>query len=170
MQIPVLDTKELAGGKLSALLTRNASRDLFDTTNLLKLVDPADEQLRLVYVLYGAMNPRADWRQVTPDNLSASVKELKQKLIPVLRTKSLPAKKDDDAFAANLVAECKSLILPLFPLRQSEVEFISLLREEGEIKPSLLTRNHSMIETIQRHPALLRRATLLAEIENYDQS
>ena len=82
---------------------------MFDTTNLLKLVDPADEQLRLVYVLYGAMNPRADWRQVTPDNLSASVKELKQKLIPVLRTKSLPAKKDDDAFAANLVAECKSL-------------------------------------------------------------
>lgn len=158
LQIPVLDTKELAGGKLSALLTRNASRDLFDATNLLKLVDPADEQLRLVYVLYGAMNPRADWRQVTPDNLSASIKELKQKLIPVLRTKSLPAKKDDDAFAANLVAECKSLLLPLFPLRQSEVEFISLLREEGEIKPSLLTKNHSMIETIQRHPALLRRA------------
>ncbi len=95
---------------------------------------------------------------VIQNDFYATLFYLKQKLIPVLRTKSLPAKKDDDAFAANLVAECKSLLLPLFPLRQNEVEFISLLREEGEIKPSLLTRNHSMIETIQRHPALMRRA------------
>jgi predicted nucleotidyltransferase component of viral defense system len=158
LQIPILDTKELAGGKLSALLTRNASRDLFDTTQLLKLVDPADEQLRLAYVLYGAMNPRADWRQLTPDNLSANVKELKQKLIPVLRIKNLPAKKDDEAFVTDLVAECKRLISPLFPLRQNEVEFISLLRDQGEIKPSLLTNNPNMIESIQRHPSLLRRA------------
>ena len=30
LQIPILDTKELTAGKLSALLTRTASRDLFD--------------------------------------------------------------------------------------------------------------------------------------------
>lgn len=36
LRIPILDTKELTAGKLSALLTRTASRNLFDASNLLQ--------------------------------------------------------------------------------------------------------------------------------------
>src|ERR1700722_19888056 len=50
---PVLDPHELAAGKLVALLARHASRDLFDTHQLLtqQVLDP--EELRLGFVLYG---------------------------------------------------------------------------------------------------------------------
>lgn len=158
LQIPVLDIRELTSGKLSALLTRNASRDLFDTSNVLKEVDVGEEEFRLVYVLYAAMNPRVDWRNVTPDNISTNLPELRRRLVPLLRNGDLVAKKDDQAFVGNLINECKMLIAPLFPLHENEYEFISRLRDRGEIQPILLTSKADMIEKIQQHPALLRRA------------
>lgn len=57
-RIPVLDPYELAGGKLSALFSRNASRDLFDTHALLRRGGLEIGRLRQAFVLYGAMNRR----------------------------------------------------------------------------------------------------------------
>ncbi|MFN8656839.1 MAG: nucleotidyl transferase AbiEii/AbiGii toxin family protein [Candidatus Obscuribacterales bacterium] len=157
-QIPVLDTTELAAGKISALLTRRASRDLFDTSRLHAYVNPQDEQFRLIHVLYGAMNPRADWRNVGVENIAGDLKDLKRQLIPVLRVRDLAAKKDDEQMLSNMIDDCKKFVAPLFPLTATEREFIATLRDKGSIAAKLLTDNQDLIEKISKHPGLLRRA------------
>lgn len=157
-QIPVLDTKELAAGKISAPLTRKASRDLFDTSRLHAFIDPHDSQFRLKHVIYGAMNPRADLRNVGVDNIAGDLKELKRQLIPVLRLRDLAGKKDDAAMLAKLVDDCRTFVAPLFPLTEAEREFIATIREKGVIAADLLTTNADLIDKITKHPGLLRRA------------
>lgn len=160
LQIPILDTKELTAGKLSALLTRTASRDLFDANNLLQIQDPKDEDLRLMYVLYGAMNPRANWCDVSAENITADLKDLREKLIPVLKLVGAPDAKQYEKYAGDLVADCKKLMAPLFPLRENEREFISALRDKGELLPELLSKDDAFIEKVKMHPGLLRRADM----------
>jgi predicted nucleotidyltransferase component of viral defense system len=160
LQIPILDTKELTSGKLSALLTRTASRDLFDASNLLQKHDAENEDLRLMYVLYGAMNPRANWCDVSAENITADLKDLREKLIPVLKIAGAPDTKQHEQYAVNLVADCKKRMAPLFPLRENEREFVSRLRDKGELLPELLSRNDEFIKTAKVHPGLLRRADM----------
>lgn len=160
LQIRILDTKELTAGKLSALLTRTASRDLFDASNLLNHQDPKDEKLRLMYVLYGAMNPRANWCEISIENITADLKDLREKLIPVLKLAGAPEAKQYKKYAEDLVAECKKLMAPLFPLRDNEREFITALREKGELLPDLLSKDNEFIEKAKQHPGLLRRAAM----------
>lgn len=156
--IPVLDVMELAAGKISALLTRRASRDLFDTSRLQAFIDPRDPQFRLMHIIYGAMNPRADWRTIGVENIAGDLKELKRQLIPVLRTRDLAAKKDDEQMLSNLIADCKKFVAPLFPLSSAEHDFIATLREKGVIAADLLTSDNVLVEKIRKHPGLLRRA------------
>ena len=59
----MLDIHELAAGKLSALLSRHASRDLFDVHALHTSGKLDNQRLRLAFIIYGAMN-RKDWRTV----------------------------------------------------------------------------------------------------------
>ena len=59
--IPVVDIHELAAGKLAALLSRAASRDLFDTSQLLHVGGLDVAKLRLAFVVYGGIS-RKDWR------------------------------------------------------------------------------------------------------------
>jgi len=160
LQISILDTKELTAGKLSALLTRSASRDLFDASNLLHKLDPKDEDLRLIYVLYGAMNPRANWCDVTLENIKADLKDLKEKLIPVLRIAGAPEAQEREKYADDLVADCKRLMAPLFPLRQNERDFVTALRDAGELLPELLSKDNKFVERAKVHPGLLRRANM----------
>jgi predicted nucleotidyltransferase component of viral defense system len=54
--ILLLDEHELAGGKLVALLTRTATRDLFDAYHLLTARPLNPAQLRLATLVYGAMS------------------------------------------------------------------------------------------------------------------
>ena len=49
-QIPVLNIYELAAGKLAALFSRRASRDLFDTRELLWRNDLNQTSLRTAFV------------------------------------------------------------------------------------------------------------------------
>jgi predicted nucleotidyltransferase component of viral defense system len=156
--IPVLDTFELAAGKISALLTRKASRDLFDTAQLNACVNPHDEQFRLMHVIYGAMNPRADWRTVGVDNIAGDLKEMKRQLIPVLRTRDLAAKKDDEQMLSTLIDRCRKFVAALFPLTSAERDFIATLRDDGLIAPQLLTTNQDLAEKISQHPGLQRMA------------
>ena len=67
--IPLMDDHELAGGKLSALLSRRASRDLFDVHHFLRRTRFERQRLRLAFVVYGAIN-RRDWRTVRIEDLS----------------------------------------------------------------------------------------------------
>jgi len=158
LQVPVLDSHELFAGKLSALMSRQASRDLFDTFNLLTKTSFDFAKLRLALVIYGAMNPK-DWRQCSPETIGYTVKEIKEKLLPLLRNNELKPSNDLAAWAEELLSTCIEKLNNFFPLAENETEFITQVREKGVIKPDLITDDQSLQDILATHPSLLWRAT-----------
>jgi hypothetical protein len=161
-KIPVLDLHELAGGKLAALLSRTASRDLFDTCELLRLGGLDRTKLRLAFVVYGGAN-RKDWRTVSPENLKLEATELQTQLLPTLRSATVEGAEGAGAWGEQLVSECRSLLTAVLPLTHQEREFIERLNDRGEIAPELLTADLAMQATIREHPALRWKALNVRE-------
>jgi predicted nucleotidyltransferase component of viral defense system len=155
-QIPVLDLHELAAGKLAALLSRRASRDLFDTHQLLTRGDLDRTKLRLGFVLYGAMN-RKDWRTVAVDEVGYDHRELENELIPVVRAESLAKRKAGD-WAESMIAECRDRLGAVLPMAANEIAFLDRILDHGEIEPGLLTPDGEMAERIRIHPLLQWKA------------
>jgi predicted nucleotidyltransferase component of viral defense system len=155
-QIPVLDLHELAAGKLAALLSRRASRDLFDTHQLLTRGDLDRTKLRLGFVLYGAMN-RKDWRTVAVDEVGYDHRELENELIPVVRAESLAKRKAGD-WAESMIAECRDRLGAVLPMAANEIAFLDRILDQGEIEPKLLTTDEEMAERIRIHPLLQWKA------------
>ncbi len=155
-QIPVLDLHELAAGKLAALLSRRASRDLFDTHQLLTHGDLDRTKLRLGFVLYGAMN-RKDWRTVAIDDVGYDHRELENELIPVFRAESFAKRKAGD-WAESMIAECRDRLGAVLPMAANEIAFLDRILDQGEVEPELLTTDDEMAERIRIHPLLQWKA------------
>lgn len=153
----MLDIHELAAGKLAALLSRHAGRDLFDAHRLLTDGMLEREKLRLAFVVYGAMN-RKDWRTVSIGDVGFDPQELREMLLPVLRTDFLGAVGDFDAWAQSLVEECRSALDAVLPLNGNETEFLDRVMDRGEIVPSLLTTETEMMDIIALQPMLQWKA------------
>lgn len=155
--IPICDMHEIAAGKLAALLTRHASRDLFDVHMLLTRGKLNVKKLRLGFILYGAMN-RKDWRMVRAHDVEFDPREIKDQLIPVVR-RDFP---DDTGlskeWALRLVKECRQRLDIVLPLTTNERKFLDRLLDQGEIEPSLLTSDKAMTERIKTHPLLQWKA------------
>jgi len=155
--IPLLDIHELAAGKLAALMSRRASRDLYDAHRL--LVDPKACQkidmarLRLAFVIYGGMN-RRDWRTIKIEDVGFDSAELQNKLMPVLNQNDL----QQTSFAERLVIECQDILSHLLPFNENEKNFLNRLLDEGEIEPSLVTMDIELQKKINSHPGLLWKA------------
>ena len=155
--IPALDLHELAAGKLVALLSRKASRDLFDVHLLLTSMDFDRERLRLAYVVYGAMS-RHDWRKVGIHDVDFHEKDLRDQLLPLLRRNFVDSVGDVHTWAVRIVEECREKLAYLLPLTDTEMEFLNRLLDHGEIKPSLLTQDENLAERIRHHPMLRWKA------------
>jgi predicted nucleotidyltransferase component of viral defense system len=155
--VPMLDLHELAAGKLAALLSRTASRDLFDARELLAHPDIDERKLRFGFVVYGAAN-RKDWRTVSVDDVTLDRAELRSQLLPTLRAATLPSRGDASNWGERLVSECRDRLSALLPLTESEREFIGRLNDRGDIAPELLTGDAAMQATLRAHPALRWKA------------
>lgn len=151
--IPVTDIHELAAGKLCALLSRKQVRDLFDCYHILRIEDLDNSMLRIAFVLYGGMN-RKDWRSVSIEDVGFDSEDLKRQLVPTLHIKTTDMYQNSIEYGHHLVAECRNRLLNLLPFSDGEMEFLNRLLDYGEIKPSLLTPDHSLQERINRHPLL----------------
>ncbi len=151
--IPVVDVHELAAGKLAALLSRQASRDIFDAHRLLTEIPFDRDRLRLAFVVYGGCS-RKDWRTVRVSDAGMDEKEAGQQLLPLLRSGQIPAKKDVGAWAAKLVQECRDKLSVVLPLTRTEVDFLSRLNDKGEIVADLLTVDPRLQTLIAAHPML----------------
>lgn len=156
--VQVISLPELAGGKIAALFGRRASRDLFDVFQLAQKISSKDKDLRLAYVLYGAKQPK-DWRSVTLADLNFDVADVKSLLIPVLNSNITSSIESEDKYAKELIDACRQFLKPLFPLTDEEAEFIRLVREDGSIKPELLTDSKELALWISLDPALTWRAS-----------
>jgi len=157
IDIPVLDTHELAAGKLAALLSRTASRDLFDASQLLRGGGLDAAKLRLAFVVYGGTS-RKDWRTVSVDNATVDVQEAGAVLIPLLRGNDTPRRSDLAQWTKTLVTDCRELLSMVLPLADRELEFLERLNGNGEVVPDVLTDDQRMRAIIRAHPGLLWKA------------
>lgn len=155
-KVPVLDTHELAAGKLSALFSRNASRDVFDAHQLLQRGKLDRSRLRLGFVVYGGIS-RRDWREVDVHDVAMSAEEVRQKLLPLLGKDAGLVDADIHQWIRDTVDECRDLLSIVLPFEPHELEFLNRLYDHGEIEPHLLTEDADMQSIICSHPGLLWR-------------
>ena len=156
-QIAVVDRHELAAGKLAALCSRNASRDLFDARELLRRSDLERTKLRLAFVVYGGLN-RKDWRTIRVEDIVGEAAELKRQLVPMLRASVRPNDREVAEWTETLVRETRELMSAVLPLAKNERDFLEQLNGRGEIFPGLLTDDPAIQVTIRSHPGLLWKA------------
>jgi len=155
--VPLLDVHELAAGKLAALLSRTASRDLFDASQLLRGSGLDAAKLRLAFVVYGGTS-RKDWRTVSTDDVSVDVAEADATLLPLLRGNDVPRRSALPQWTKTLAADCYELLAVVLPLADHEREFLERLNGKGEILPEVLTDDHRLRDIIRTHPGLLWKA------------
>jgi hypothetical protein len=91
---------------------------------------------------------------VSVDDVKVDMAELRNQLVPTLRTATLPRGKEITAWGEQLVSECRDLLSSVLPLRVDEREFIERLNDRGEIAPELLTGDGAMQTALREHPAL----------------
>ncbi|RLB82018.1 MAG: nucleotidyl transferase AbiEii/AbiGii toxin family protein [Deltaproteobacteria bacterium] len=163
-RIPVLDVHEIAAGKLCALLSRQAGRDIFDAHQLLTQKILKRDRLRLAFVVYGAMN-RKDWRTVSENDIGYSANELMNELVPVLRADKTDNIRDPEIWASRLVEECCQAIAIVLPFTEAEREFLDRILDRGEIEPSLITTDEEMANKIRNHPGLQWKALNVREFK-----
>jgi predicted nucleotidyltransferase component of viral defense system len=152
--VPVLDAHELAAGKLAALFSRGASRDLFDVRELLRRGGLDRMKLRLGFAVYGGIN-RRDWREVSLNDVQADPKEVNRLLLPLLRSNIAPERSLIQRWTEQLVADCRDLLSIVLPFDRHEREFLDRLNDRGDIVAELITDDARLQKVIREHPALL---------------
>jgi predicted nucleotidyltransferase component of viral defense system len=157
VEFPILDLHELAAGQLAALMARHASRDLFDTHQLLMSRQFDRDRLRLGFVVYGALN-RKDWRTVSINDIGFEARELQEQLLPLLRADFLDSFEDAGQWVERLVEECREALKLVLPLTDTEKAFLDHILNVGEIDQSLLTEDEELQGRIASHPGLLWKA------------
>lgn len=155
--IRVVDIHELAAGKLVALLARHSARDLFDAHQLLREANLESGYLRVGFVAYGGMN-RRDWREASLDDVAFEARDIRNQLVPLLRSGSLRGVQDVEAWAERLVEETRQALGAVLPLSGPEMEFLDRLNGAGEIASSLLTSDQDLADRIARHPLIKWKA------------
>ena len=155
-EIPVVDIHELAAGKLTALLDRRKARDLFDSC-LIFSIDGLDlGRLKTAFVVYGAM-ARKDWRTVSIEDTAFDPTELSSQLVPSLRFDGIRGL-EATHYGKELVEECRTVLSKLLPFEGSELAFLDLLLDRGEIDATLLTADGTLQKRIQSQPLLKWKA------------
>jgi hypothetical protein len=160
--IPVVDIHELAAGKLSALLSRQQARDLFDCSNLYRLQGLDPERLRLAFVVYGAMS-RKDWRTVAANDVDFDIADLEQRLTPTLRASGIE-RVQQGQLGKGLVEDCRNFLADLLPFKEAETAFLNEVLDEGRISPEFLTSDEDLRDRIRMHPLLQWKA---ANVRSY---
>ena len=140
------------------MLLANSQRDC---SHLFRTGALEPEQLRLAFVLYGAMNQR-DWRTVAIDEVSLGIKDFEQKLLPMLRSKGVGTM-SATSFKNGLIKDCHQGLAELLPFTATEMEFLDRLLAKGEINPELLTSDEDLKDRIRKHPLLKWKALNVRE-------
>lgn len=164
-KVKILDIHELAVGKLHALLGREASRDLFDSYHLFSYWPLESKKLRLAFVIYAGME-KNDWQQINIDKVKFSVKDIRDKLIPLLKSSEAPRFnfKEVEVWANKLIEGCKKGLELVLPFQESEVEFLTRIQQHGELKPELVSDDSFFCERILKHPLLQWRVKQVKEV------
>jgi predicted nucleotidyltransferase component of viral defense system len=147
---------ELAAGKLTALIARRASRDLWDAHLLLTTRSWDMARLRQAFVLYGAMNIK-DWRRIGIEDIDKASERIEADVLPLLRASSASILQAPEG-AGQLLAATKEALGVVLPLTDVEQAFLEALLARGELLPELLGLPDGIAERARQHPALRWKA------------
>ena len=156
-ELQLLNIHELAAGKLAALIERQTGRDFFDANELFGYSAINSNKLRLIFVLYAAMCSKKDMLGVTLDDIKVDDKDLKNKLIPVLKADFCDGFASTNEWATNLSNSVRNGFKALLPFTEAEVAFIKAIRNGEGIKPELFINDRQLLDfnDVKKHPALL---------------
>jgi len=155
-EFPVLAIEELMAGKLKAMIERSHPRDLYDLYRFSQAgVNHDSETLTKLTVLFGSTLAN-DLRSYTLDRYDRVKREdIERLLYPLLRSGDLPTPEDMTAAIRPLLARVLA--------HAKEKAYLDAMAR-GEYRPELLFLNRpDIVERIARHPALLWKATNVAE-------
>ncbi len=95
------------------------------------------------------------WRDIENSSIAFDIKDIRNKLIPVLQRNYIPGTKFKEIkmWADKLTSECKIAFGSVLPFEENEIEFLTML-EEGNIKPELLSKDELFCHSVSNHPAL----------------
>ncbi len=151
--IRLMNTYDILGSKIAALLDRKTARDFFDAQQIFSTLELDVERFRFACVLYGAMGS-FDWRQASMDHLTLDPKEIRRFLIPLLEKDDIVRARWEEK-AEILLNECKrGLVKYLFPLKKHELQFLEKFYQEGSLQPQLLTISQDLIHKTHSLPGL----------------
>ena len=134
--ILVLDIHEIIAGKIVALLSRRAVRDLFDAQRILS-IDRLDwNRIKTAVLAFGACT-RFDWRDVSVNDITTP-EDSPNKLLYCLPQGHPLNIKNFDAWVQNAISDCRKHFALLFDLSAGERAFFDGVLDHGEINPRLL--------------------------------
>lgn len=154
---PVVDDTELAAGKLSALFSRRQARDLFDVHQMLSNLALDRNQLRIAFVVYGAMS-RRDWREISLDDIDFKRGEILTMLESILRHDLFGDRTAFESLAGSIVTESREKLSVVLPFAENEKRFLDRILDAGSIESELLTDEIQLQERIRNHPMLVWKA------------
>lgn len=142
---------EIYGGKINALLSRAAARDLYDVRNMIRygIFDKSEEEMLkkcvIFYAAISAKNINKTFDITAIDGITK--RKIKTDLYPVIRRKD-----DFDLESAKKLV--KEYIAELMVLTKKEKAFLDEF-EKGEYIPELLFEDQDIVERINNHPMAL---------------
>ena len=155
-KIKCINTIEIFGSKINALLSRAAARDLYDVYNMIKfgLFDEEEQALlRKSVVFYFAVSAKESNKNF---NISAVDNITKYKI----RTDLYPVITKRDAFELDSAKKSvKDYISELMVLTAQEREFLNKF-ENKEYVPELLFDDDEILNRIKKHPMALWKISL----------
>lgn len=149
----VIDIHEIIAGKLVALLSRRAARDLFDARRILAMPDLNWRWIKAAMLAIGASG-RGDWRAASVDSIGADPKELRDKLLMCLPRDAFAAADSVEAWTSDAIALCRTQIMPLLDYTGTEKTFLDGVVERGEINAGLLDVETDIRTRIGQMPML----------------
>lgn len=144
-----LAAREIFAGKINALLSRTAPRDLYDVYNMIKagFFQEKNERdmLRKAVVFYRAISQKEINEEFSLDHLD--------RITPhQIRTDLLPVIQNGEAVVLEKIQKAvRSFISELMILANGEREFIRLFTAK-EYMPELLFNDDTLLERIRHHP------------------
>lgn len=146
--ITTVNPVEIYGSKITALINRNAPRDLYDVYSMIQasLIPESDMSLlRKCVVFYGAIGSATTPLGFSADEIAkTSPMRIKTDLVPVLRR----GERFDVGTAEAIV---RDYLRQLLTLTDNEKQFL-LQFSQKQYKPELLFDDVDVLDRIARHP------------------
>ncbi|MGE0038703.1 MAG: nucleotidyl transferase AbiEii/AbiGii toxin family protein [Xanthobacteraceae bacterium] len=168
--VPVLDIHEIIAGKMVALVTRRAARDLFDAHRIIAMPSLDWAKIKLATLMIGASAKSIDWRSASSVAIGCDVGDISGKLTMCLHDRYFDAFGGPASWIETVTAECRDKLALLFEFTAGERTFLDAVLDRGEIDASTLEAPDDVRAAIEASPALRWKAQNVQAWKSGDKS